>query len=645
MEKNIVILGAGYSGVLTAKKLAKRFKKDADVKITLIDKKRYHTMLTELHEVAANRVEEDSIRISLKRIFEGRKVDIKIDTITNIDYEKKEITGEHRRYKYDYLVLATGSQPTFFGVPGVEEYAFKLWSYEDAITIKEHIFSMFTRAIHETDIEERKRLMNFYVLGAGFTGVEMAGDLAEWIPILCEQFEFDRDMVKLTIVDIQDRVVPVFPEKLSTKAQKRLEKMGVTVMLKTGFAAIGDGFIKLSQGQKIIESQTATVIWTAGIECSEIIKRSVQLNQAVRARITTDEFLHAEGRDDVFVAGDVIYYVPEGETAPVPQMVENSEQSSETIAHNLSSAVTGKGELKKYKPKFHGAMLSIGGRYCLAHVGTANKKFSLPSFLSHFAKHFINIIYFIQIMGWNKVASYTYHEFFTIRNRRSFVGGHFSNRTPSFLLVPLRVFLGAFWVWEGVKKINDGWLQNAMLTPFFKGATDLFNSVVYAAPGGGGEAVSSASAVVAEGATQSAGTLLINWNILGLFKVFVIQTTDIAIKYQVGLMDWLNSNVILSSPGTEVFFQSVIVFSEIIVGLLLIAGLFTTLSGLYSIMLQVLFVTTTGLYLSTWWMVFASVAVLFGGGAVFGLDYYVMPWLKKHYKNIKIVRKLYLYND
>lgn len=94
MEKNIIILGAGYSGILIAKKLAKRLKSQTDIKITLINKESYHTMLTELHEVAANRVEEDSIRISIKRIFEGRNVDVEVDTITAIDYEKKTINGK-----------------------------------------------------------------------------------------------------------------------------------------------------------------------------------------------------------------------------------------------------------------------------------------------------------------------------------------------------------------------------------------------------------------------------------------------------------------------------------------------------------------------------------------------------------------------
>ena len=99
MEQNIVILGAGYAGVLTAKKLAKRFRKQKDIKITLIDKNRYHTMLTELHEVAAHRVEEDSIKISLRRIFAGRKVELKLDTIASIDYDNKTLIGKESSYK------------------------------------------------------------------------------------------------------------------------------------------------------------------------------------------------------------------------------------------------------------------------------------------------------------------------------------------------------------------------------------------------------------------------------------------------------------------------------------------------------------------------------------------------------------------
>jgi len=110
-------------------------------------------------------------------------------------------------------------------------------------------------------------------------------------------------------------------------------------------------------------------------------------------------------------------------------------------------------------------------------------------------------------------------------------------------------------------------------------------------------------------------------------------------------MDWFVDSVILANGNTQLFFQTVIVISEILIGLALIAGLFTFLASGYSIVLQVMFLMTTGLYMGSWWMIFAAVAVLIAGGHVFGLDYYVIPWLKRQWKKIPIVRKSYLYND
>lgn len=643
MGQNIIILGAGYAGVLTAKKLSKQFKKSEDVKITLIDKNGYHTMLTELHEVAAHRVEEGSIKISLNRIFAGRNVELKMDTITAIDYDKKTLTGMRATYPYDYLVLASGSQPTFFGVPGAENFTLKLWSYEDAVKIREHILTMFRKAIKEPDPAKRRGLLTFYVIGAGFTGVEMVGELAEWARILCDSFEISRETLQIVVVDMLDRVVSVLPEKLSAKAEKRLHKMGVTVKLKTGIKAVGDGFVELSEGNDSKRYETHTVIWTAGIETSDVVKNSQGLAQVARGRVKTNEFLLAEGRKDVFVAGDNLFYIPAGEKNPVPQMVENCELSADTIAHNLTVAITKAGEMHPYVPAFHGVMLCIGGRYGLAHVGTSKSKYSLPSFFAMFVKHFINIVYFIQVLGWNKVFSYLHHEFFTIRDCRSFIGGHLSNRTPSFLLVPLRVFLGAFWVYEGIKKIWEGWLYEPRLQAFLQGANNLFQQAITGT--GANDAVSNATTASGAAVPAATGALILDWSILGFIRVIVINTTDIAIKFQLWVVDWFNNTFILSSNGAQIFFQIIIVLSEIGIGLLLAGGLFTTIASAYSLVLQGLFVTTTGLYLSTWWMAFASIALLIGGGRVFGLDYYVMPWLKKYWKTVPIARKFYIYND
>ncbi len=143
-----------------------------------------------------------------------------------------------------------------------------------------------------------------------------------------------------------------------------------------------------------------------------------------------------------------------------------------------------------------------------------------------FVKHFINLVYFVQVLGYNKIAHYLRAEFFTIRNTRSFVGGHFSNRTPSFLLVLLRLWLGAVWVFEGVMKIVEGWLNSAKLEGFFKGAASFYDAVLK-----GGAAASDAvsSATGAGGAQlQSLRKVIFNINFLGLFRAIFVSGKPLA---------------------------------------------------------------------------------------------------------------------
>lgn len=658
MEKNIVIVGAGYSGILTAKKLAKRFKKNPEVTITIIDKNPFHTMLTELHEVAASRVDEDSIKISLKKVFAGRKVKVVHDTVTSINFEGKKVLGNAGEYQYDFLVLAAGSKPTFYGVPGAEEHSYKLWSYEDAIILKDRIHNLFRQAACETNIEERKKLLSFYVVGAGFTGVEMVGELAEYVPILCEKYEIDRNEVTLFDVDGLSRVIPNLTEKLSAKVARRLEKMGVTLIMNATVSAVGNDFIELKQGDKLNHYTAGTVIWAAGIQSADITQEAGKNLELTRgARVQVDSYLRSTKDEKVYIAGDNMYYVPEGEDRPVPQMVENCEQCADVIAHNVVCALNGQGEMEVYKPAFHGVMVSIGGRYGVAQVGLPGHMFSLASFFAMFTKHFINIVYFIQVLGWNKVFSYMKHEFFTVRNCRSFVGGHFSNRTPSFLLVPLRVWLGAVWLFEGIMKIAEGWFNGTKLTDFFGGANSWYNSILgiatQAAASGAADATSSATASGGEGAAEAAGQVLMNFNILGLVKVIFVSGTklaestlnDLAFKLDIPLMNWFVNHLILPYDGMQLFMQIFIVVAEILIGLALMGGLLTGPAALVSLVLQFMFVCTTGLYLNTFWMIFGGVAVLIGAGRTIGLDYYAMPGLKKWWKRLPFVRKLYIYND
>ena len=663
---NIVVIGAGYAGVLATKKLEKKLRKKKladETQITLIDKHPYHTMLTELHEVAACRVGEESVKMNLDQIFAGRKVNVVLDTVTKVDFENNKVQGKNNVYDYDYLVLAAGSKPTYFGVEGAEENSYTLWSYDDAVKLRDRIHDCFRMAADETDEAKRKELLSFYVVGAGFTGVEMVGELAEYTPILCKRFNIKREDVTIVDVDGLSRPVPILPEKLSNKVDKRLRKMGVDVVMNASVVGVGKNFIKLKKNDEITEHVAGTVIWTAGIESSEITSDiAKEVTSGGRGRIQVDEHLRSVDHENVYVIGDNMLYTAPGEERPVPQMVENAEHSAATVAKNILADITKQGEMEAYNPKFHGVMVCVGGRYGVARGGMAKHQINFASFFAMFAKHFINIIYFIQVMGWTKVISYLKHEFFTIRNRRSFLGGHFSNRTPSFMLVPLRLWVGAVWVYEGVMKILEGWFEKPMLTGFFGGANTWFDTLlgridpaaadaVASASTEAVDAVASASTAVADAAVQT-GTVIFDWN-FKLFETILVSGTDlasstlsdIAFKIQVPFVDWFVNNVVLASDGMQMFMQIFIVIMEILIGLGLMGGCFTFLSAGVSLVLQAMFVTTTGLYLNTFWMIFAGIALLIGGGYTLGIDYYLMPFLKKNWQKVKWARKWYLYND
>jgi NADH dehydrogenase len=618
--KNIVVLGGGYGGVLTTKKLASRLKKHRDVRITLIDRRPFHTLLTELHEVVGNRCEEDSIKVELSKIFAGFKnVTVVMDEITDIDFDRTELRSESNTYPYDYLVIGTGSKPTFWGTPGAEENSFTLWSYEDAIKLREHIPNMFRAAVKERNPERRAEMLTFVVVGAGFTGVEVIGEIAEYTQELCKEFYVDPSEVRLHVVDILEKVLPTLPDPLIEKAAKRLRKLGVSIDLKSKITAVEKHAVCI--GDKKLHSDT--IIWTAGVEGSDLVG-SLDLEQKGRKRIQTNDKLQTMEHDNVYVVGDNIFFIPEGETAPVPQMVENAEAAAPIIAFNIAADIRQE-EKKVYKPTFHGTMVCIGSRYGVAYVGTPKKMYQLSGFFAMLIKHMINMLYFFQICGFNKVYSYVLHEFFHVRNNRSFVGGHLAKRSPNFWLVPLRVFIGLMWTIEGVKKLITIWKDpnDIFLIPA-KTIDGVAAASEWVEPGATGEAVAAANAYAGETAlwVPEFMTELVTWSMELIF--FKSNGDYNALAY---------------------IFQGGMVLAEIVIGCLLMAGLFTALASIASIgMGAMVWISSMAPFEMLWYMI-GSVALIGGSGSTIGLDYYVLPWLKKYYKRIPIVRRWYIYSD
>lgn len=669
-KKKIVILGAGYGGILTAKKLAGKFKKDDSIEITLIDKNPYHTMLTELHEVAAGRVSEDSIRMDLKKIFAKRKVNVVLDEIKNIDFDTQVLKSVSHSYGYDYLVIGTGSKPTFFGIPGAEEYTHTLWSYEDAVNLKEHILHMFREAAKEQNKEKRQKMLTFVVVGGGFTGVEMIGELGEWKDRLCEDYYIDKEDVKLYVVDALPKILPIFPDKLIKKAEKRLNKLGVEILTGTGITEVSKDAVTLGE-QGSIESNT--VIWAAGVEGSDVIGE-MDVQQQGRKRIITNDKLQTLDHENVYVVGDNIFYIPEGEERPVPQMVENAEHSAPLVAHNIYADVRG-GEKKSYKPAFHGAMVCIGGRYGVAHLGMPGKFFGMSGFFAMFVKHFINLVYFFQVAGFNKCWSYFMHEFFHIKDRRSMVGGHLAKSSPNFWLIPLRVFVGYKWLEQGLHKLPSIFKDptkiflipapaSADVASAASGtAAQVVTEVTSAASGAAAqvatEVTSAASGAVAQVAAEvtsaaSGAVAQVAADVTSAASA-VAETAGNAITalpvpgFIESIVKWSMDLMFYNGDGGYTIlapiFQTGMVIGEIIVGLFLIIGLFTALSSVISVGMGMMIWVSGMAPVEMLWYLTGGVALIGGSGSTFGLDYYVLPILKNVWKKIGFVKKSYLYID
>ncbi len=660
--KKIVVLGGGYAGVLTAKKLAKKFKKNKDVQITLIDKQSYHTMLTELHEVAAGRVDEESIRMDLKRIFAGRNVEVVLDEIKTIDFDQKVLVSDQQSYEYDYLVIGTGCKPTFFGIPGAE-HAHQLWSYTDAVNLREHILNMFRQAALTADKQKRRELLTFVTVGAGFTGVEMAGELGEWKDELCRSFHIDRDEVSLYIVDFAPKVLPMYPDKLIKKAEKRLIKLGNELVMNSAVSEIHEDKVVLNKGEKVI--QTHTVIWAAGIEGSDIVDQA-SVEKAGRGRIVTNGHLQAKDYEDVYVVGDNIFYIPEGEERPVPQMVENAEHSAPVVAHNIAVDING-GTHKTYKPTFHGSMVCIGSRYGVAQVGMPGMWFNLSGFFAMASKHLINIIYFIQVLGFNKIWSYLMHEFFHTKNNRSMVGGLLSNSAPVFWKFPLRIFIGFMWLQQGLTKlpkiVHD--FNNVFLLPAppkadtIGGASEAVSQVVPEVV----ETVTAASGAIAEGASSAAAA------VSQTVSDVVSNSGDIFTMLADAIHDFMNWITVLPVPGfvenmvnwsMGAFFytpdgtqftqlaslvQGGMICGEIIFGGMLIIGLFTPVAAIATIAMGCMIWASGMAPTEMLWYLVGGFALIGNSGMVLGLDYYVWPWIRKMLPKIPLLKKWYLYVD
>lgn len=599
--KNIVVVGAGYAGIAAAKKLAKHFKKDKDVLITLIDKHSYQTYMTELHEVAAGRVEPEAIQYDLQRIFSRQKnVDIVTDEVLNVDREAKTVKTIKTVFHYDYLILAMGGEPNTFNVPGVKENGFTLWSWENANTVRRHIRDTVEAASNEHDVEKRKAMLTAVVSGAGFTGVEMVGELMEWKDRLAKDNKLNPDEFSLYLVEAAPKILNVVTEVEQAKAEKYMRKKGIQIITGNGVANVGKDAIELTDGTVI---PTHTLVWTAGVKATSDVE-DYGMESARAGRLVANKFMQAKGSEDVYLAGDLVYYEEPGKgNVPVPQIVQSAEQTGHTAAANIIATIEGT-EKVEHKGNYQGFMVSIGSRYGVAYL---MDKIHLSGFLAMFVKHMVNLLYFLTIGSGFYFVQYIRHEFFFIQDERNIFRGHLARLGNILWSLPLRVFYGSMWTWEAIKKIfglfgTTSWFGDEVVLPF---------SWLQ-------EPTSGASAVVEEAAASP---------IFGLSYVYGEEPMMVFAEAP----GWFNWMMELMIPNTDMalFFQKMMTLAELFIGLAIIVGLFTWLANAATIALVASFALSGMFFWVNIWFVPVALALMNGSGRAFGLDYYVIPWIQR----------------
>ncbi|AOZ93046.1 NAD(P)/FAD-dependent oxidoreductase [Paenibacillus crassostreae] len=361
MSKHIVILGAGYGGLLTALSLRKYMSK-AEAQVTVVNQTPTHQIITELHRLAAGNVAEKAVAMPLEKLFKGKDINLKISKVQSFSVDKKEIKlSDGSTLTYDALVVGLGSQTAFFGIPGLEQNSMVLKSTADANNIHKHIEDRI-REFAKTNNEADGTIV---IGGGGLSGVELVGEIADGMPELAKKHGIDPKLVKLLLVEAGPKILPVLPDHLIERATKSLESRGVQFLTGLPVTNVEGNTIDLKDGQKIVSN---TFVWTGGVQGNPLVGESgLEVN---RGRATVNNHLQSVSHPDVFVVGDsAIYMDPDGR--PKPPTAQIAWQMGELVGYNLFAMLNNK-SMEEFSPIDSGTLASLGRKDAVATVGGNN---------------------------------------------------------------------------------------------------------------------------------------------------------------------------------------------------------------------------------------------------------------------------------
>lgn len=378
-RKRVVIVGGGFGGLHAARAL-----KRAPVDVTLIDRRNFHLFQPLLYQVATGGLSPANIAAPIRRIlYRQKNASVVLGNVVDIDAKGKTVLVQYsepgeqtvleQSITFDWLIVAAGARHSYFGNDHWESLAPGLKTVEDATEIRGRVFNAFEAAEHEQDPERRKDLMRFVIVGGGPTGVELAGAIAELANnTLRHDFRnINPPDARITIVDGQDRVLSGFPDELSQKAAKSLQRLGVEIITNTLVTGIDQESVQLTAGEKQSTIRTRTVLWAAGVAGAPLGKKlseatGIETDRAGRVPVEPD--LSIAGYPNIFVIGDLAVFTHQ-DGKPLPGVAQVAIQQGKFAGRRIGKLTQGKSSREQFHYKDLGNLATIGRRAAVADLG------------------------------------------------------------------------------------------------------------------------------------------------------------------------------------------------------------------------------------------------------------------------------------
>ena len=394
MKTRIVILGGGFAGCFTARRLEKLVGDDPNVEISLVNRDNYFVFQPLLPEVAAGAILPHQIVNPIRRMLPRTR--FYAAEVDSVDVEKKQVTillGDGRRrleLGYDHLVVALGTVLNFANLPGMSDHSLPMKNVGDAFYLRNHVIGCLERADIEPDPEEKQRLSTFVVVGGGFSGVETIGELQEMVESVLPSYpNIHKEEVRFVLVHSQERILPEVVPKLGEYAARKLQKRGVEIRLQTRCQAATSYGVVLSGGEKV---GTYTLVSTVGNAPHPLV--GTLPCKKDKGRICADATLAVPGHPGVWALGDCASIIHEHDGQPYAPTAQNAIRMAARCAENIVAVLRGKAP----RP-FHfdtlGKLASIGKRSAVVEM--------LGLRFSGFLAWFIwRTVYLLKLPGWER---------------------------------------------------------------------------------------------------------------------------------------------------------------------------------------------------------------------------------------------------